>query len=66
MNDTNASGSDKRDKQRKPDEAGSSGSIKPTQERTIYPEMSMQDAFAEVLKKMKAGMKMDLREPEDK
>lgn len=66
MNDTNASGSDSRDKQPKSDEAGSSGSDKPAQERTIYPEMSMQDAFAEVLKKMKAGVKMDLREPEDK
>lgn len=29
-------------------------------------EMSMQDAFAQVFKKMKAGVKMDLREPGDR
>lgn len=40
---------------------------KPDGQPSVPPkEISMQDAFAEVFKKMKAGVKMDLREPGDK
>jgi hypothetical protein len=47
--------------------ARASDAGKPVDQPSIPPEkMSMQDAFAQVFKKMKAGVKMDLREPGDK
>jgi hypothetical protein len=65
MDDANSSDGRKADK----DAADSrvAGAGKPDGQPSVPPkEISMQDAFAEVFKKMKAGVKMDLREPGDK